>query len=109
MKNLTNNIKTVFNNAFNLAYNLDEVLQIQFNSKEIQGDFQCVDTVKIYQKYKGKPGLNGSTSPKDFAEQIVIHIEENDYFEVKNLNLSGPGFINLFIKDEFIKNEINRL
>jgi len=47
MKNLTNNIKTVFNNAFNLAYNLDEVLQIQFNSKEIQGDFQCVDTVKI--------------------------------------------------------------
>ena len=41
-------------------------------------------------------------SPRDIAEMIVPHLAELSF--VKSASIAGPGFINIFLKDAFLKN-----
>lgn len=63
----------------------------------------------MFQSNKKDGELYGAKSAKQLTDDIITHLEDNEFFEVKNLSVTGPGFINIFIKEEYINNEINRL
>ena len=76
----------------------DEVILSVSNRPDL-GDYQyngCMKLAGIYKK-----------NPKDIAENIVNEIEKTDYFT--NINIAGPGFINLTIKDDVLVKYINEV
>ena len=46
-------------------------------------------------------------NPREVAENIIKKLNEFDIFE--NLNIAGPGFINISIKDEFLFKYLNEI
>ena len=46
-------------------------------------------------------------SPMDIANTIVSNIEENDIIE--EIKIANPGFINFYLKKEFLLNQINKI
>jgi len=44
-------------------------------------------------------------APRDIATKIVAHVPVNELIE--KLDIAGPGFVNIFIKKEFIQEEID--
>lgn len=76
----------------------DEVILSVSNRPDL-GDYQyngCMKLAGIYKK-----------NPRDIAETIVNEIEKTDYFT--NINIAGPGFINLTIKDDVLVKYINEV
>lgn len=61
------------------------------------GDLSC-NAAMMYGKKLGK-------NPREFAESIINSLGSNDKY-IKNANIAGPGFINLFISDEFYRESI---
>ena len=41
-------------------------------------------------------------SPKEIAETIILHVPENEC--IGNVEVSGIGFINIFVKKEYVVN-----
>lgn len=47
---------------------------------------------------------NAKTSPRKLAEKIVVFLEENS--DVEKVEIAGPGFINLFLSQEFYQQKL---
>ena len=80
-----------------LGYNDEVVLNV--SNRPDLGDYQyngCMKLAGIYKK-----------NPRSIAEEIVSELEKINYFT--NINIAGPGFINLTIKDEVLVNYINKV
>ncbi len=86
-----NYIKEVVNN---LGYKLDGVILEKCNIREL-GDFQINFAMKLAKEY-GK-------NPRDIAAQIVEQLDGR----FTNVNIAGPGFINLTISDEYLLDYAN--
>ena len=74
----------------------DEVVLSVSNRPDL-GDYQyngCMKLAGIYKK-----------NPREIAEAIVSELEKLEYFT--NINIAGPGFINLTITDETLVKYIN--
>ena len=78
-----------------LGYNCD--VQINVSSRPELGDYQ----------YNGCMKLAGSMNrnPRDIASEIVSKLKETNYF--KDINIAGPGFINMSLNDETLINYMN--
>lgn len=89
---LSNEIKSIIEN---LGYKDDVVLNV--SNRPDLGDYQYNGCMKLAGVYKEKP--------IDIANKIVNELEGTNYFT--NINIAGPGFINLTIKDEVLVKYIN--
>lgn len=74
----------------------DEVVLNVSNRPEL-GDYQYNACMKLASIYKEKP--------IDIANKIVSELEKTNFFS--NINVAGPGFINLTINDETLVKYIN--
>jgi len=74
----------------------DEVVLNVSNRPEL-GDYQYNGCMKLAGIYKKKP--------IDIANEIIIELNKTKFFS--DVNIAGPGFINLSIKDEVLINYIN--
>ena len=84
-------IKEVVNN---LGYKLDNVVLEKCNLKDL-GDFQVNFAMKLAKEY-GK-------NPRDIAKEVVDKLDNR----FTNINIAGPGFINLTLSDEYLINYAN--
>eukprot|EP00127_Corallochytrium_limacisporum_P004005 Clim_evm54s156 gene=Clim_evmTU54s156 len=61
------------------------------------GDYQCNSAMKIC---KVMAGSIEEKKPIDVAKKIMAQVPPNPY--IKEMSVAGAGFINVFIKDEFL-------
>ena len=95
IKSLENQIKE---DIKSLGYDLD-ILTLAPSSRPEFGDYQINDAMSLGKKY-GK-------NPRDIAEEIAKVLENNSSFT--NVNIAGPGFINVTLTDEFLTQTVEKL
>ena len=78
----------------NLGYELDEVL-LESSSRRDLGEFQINLAMSLAKKY-GK-------NPREIAQNIVDNLDNR----FTNVNIAGPGFINVSISEEYLLNRMN--
>ena len=88
----------ICNSINNLGYNLEKVILNPSSRKEF-GEYQINDAMNLGKKL-GK-------NPREVAEEIVSVLEKDSRFI--NLNIAGPGFINLSLSEDFYINAINEM
>lgn len=94
IKNLEFDIKEILKN---LGYDEDVVVSVS-NRPEL-GDYQ----------YNGCMALAGREhiNPRELAEKIVSELSKNSCY--KNINIAGPGFINISFSDDTLINYMNEI
>lgn len=100
IKIIDKQISEIFGNVINKIYgeyNLKPV-EIAVATNEKFGDFQT-NIAMMNSKIIGK-------NPRVIAEEILNAIPENNIIE--KLEIAGPGFINIFLKDEFLGDYIKK-
>mgnify|MGYP004660021223 CR=1 FL=1 len=91
---LENELKNILNK---LGY-IDEV-KLNVSNRPDLGDYQyngCMKLAGIYKK-----------NPKDIANLLKEELDKTTYF--KDVNIAGPGFINLTLSDDLLTNYINKI
>lgn len=78
----------------NLGYELDEVL-LESSSRRDLGEFQINLAMSLAKKY-GK-------NPREIAQNIVDNLDNR----FTNINIAGPGFINVSISEEYLLKRMN--
>ena len=84
------------NSLSSIGYS-DEFVIITSSNRPDLGEFQyngVMNLAKIYHQ-----------TPRDIADKLVSALEKDSFF--KNVNMAGPGFINLSISDEALIDFIN--
>ena len=92
------NIKNIFSDVASVE-ELAGTLEIQGSSKKEFGDFQT-NFAMINSK---KIGVN----PREIASKIIENFGEND--KIEKLEIAGPGFINIYLKNSFVNGELQKL
>ena len=80
------------------GYDVEEVV-LNVSSRPEFGDYQYNGVMQLAKQY-GK-------NPREIAQQIVDKIKVMDRY--KDINIAGPGFINITFSDEQLINHINEL
>ena len=101
MELLTIQLKKMFleniNNIFN--GNFEDKIIIENSTKKEFGDFQtnfAMITSKILEK-----------NPREIANTIIENLRKNDLIE--KLEVAGPGFINIYLKNSFLNSELKKI
>ena len=76
------------------GYELDDVI-LESSSRRDLGEFQINCSMNLAKKY-GK-------NPREIAQNIVNNLDDR----FKNVNIAGPGFINVSIQDKYLINKMN--
>lgn len=79
----------------NLGYNLERVSLVPSGKPEL-GEFQINEAFSLAKA--------NHENPREVAEKIVSKLDER----FTNVNIAGPGFINISFNDEIIKNYLNK-
>lgn len=93
--NLEKEIKEIIKNA---GYELDN-FSLQLSSRPDLGDYQINDAMTLARTYH--------KNPHQIAEDIKIELEKSPKFT--NVNIAGPGFINISLKDEYLVDVLNKI
>ncbi len=101
MELLTIKLKKLFSENINNIFGADytEKVDIQNSTKKEFGDFQT-NFAMVSSKLIGK-------NPRDIANTLVNNFEKNDIIE--KLEIAGPGFINIYLKNSFLNEEIKKV
>ena len=78
------------------GYDLDSVI-LEPSSRPDLGDYQLNDAMKLSKIYY--------KSPISIANKIAEELKKDTSFT--NINIAGPGFINISLSDEFLINTVN--
>ena len=81
-----------------LNYNVDEVT-LNISSRPEFGDYQYNGVMNLAKEYH--------KNPREIAEEIVERIKKDNIY--KDINLAGPGFINITFSDEQLIKHANEL
>lgn len=81
-----------------VGYEIDDFHLLVSNRPDL-GQYQINDCMNMAKKYH--------KSPIEIANNIKEKLENDDRFE--NINIAGPGFINLSLSDNFLAREINKI
>ena len=92
IKETENYLKNVLKSC---GYELDEVI-LESSSRRDLGEFQINCAMSLAKKY--------STNPREIAQNIVSKLD--DRFE--NVNIAGPGFINVSINEKYLLDRMNK-
>lgn len=95
IKEIKKSLKEKINEA---GYELDEVTFTESSRKDL-GDYQINDAMKLASIYHD--------SPRNIAEKIT-EVLKDDYRFI-NINIAGPGFINLTISPTFLNESLQRI
>ena len=83
--------------------NIDNInindINIEIPAKKENGDYSSNIALTLTKKLH--------KSPMDIANTIVSNIEDNDIIE--EIKIANPGFINFYLKKEFLLNQINKI
>lgn len=93
IKIINNKLKDIFKEC---GYELDQI-ELKKSSRKDLGDYQineCMSLAKAYHK-----------SPIDIANDVKSKMDEQEEFV--NVNIAGPGFINLTLSEKFLLDNIN--
>ncbi|BBM51492.1 arginyl-tRNA synthetase [Leptotrichia trevisanii] len=101
MELLTIKLKKLFSENINNIFGADytEKVDIQNSTKKEFGDFQtnfAMVSSKLIRK-----------NPREIANTLVDNFAENDIIE--KLEIAGPGFINIYLKNSFLNEEIKKV
>ncbi|XP_069183404.1 arginine--tRNA ligase, cytoplasmic isoform X2 [Procambarus clarkii] len=98
MCNILGQLEDVFKNAVHVAYPdvADPVIQIQLSK---HADYQCNAAMSLAKTLKKNPREVGQTLVKSVAPSPMI----------AKMDLSGPGFINIFLSQDFIKQQVTNV
>ena len=101
MELLTNQFKKIFSENINNIFKQDfsEKINIENSTKKEFGDFQT-NFAMMNSKAIGK-------NPREIATTLVENFKENDLIE--KLEIAGPGFINIHLKNNFLNNEVKKI
>ena len=101
MELLTIKLKKLFSENINNIFGADyaEKIDIQNSTKKEFGDFQT-NFAMMNSKAIGK-------NPREIATTLVENFKENDLIE--KLEIAGPGFINIHLKNNFLNNEVKKI
>ncbi len=101
MELLTIKLKKLFSENISRIFGADyiEKIDIQNSTKKEFGDFQT-NFAMVSSKLIGK-------NPREIANIIVENFKENDLIE--KLEIAGPGFINIYLKNSFINKELQKI
>lgn len=95
IKELTASLKEIVNNA---GYEVENLI-LQPSGRKDLGQFQINDAMPLAKKY-GK-------APRMIAEDIAKLLEQDNRFT--NINIAGPGFINITLTDEYLSELMNKI
>ena len=95
IKDLEKDIKNIIEKA---GYNLEK-FTLQPSSRPDLGDYQINDAMSLAKTYH--------KNPHDIAEDIKNELEKDARFT--NLNIAGPGFINITLTDEYLRKLLNMI
>ena len=95
IKNIEKEIKNTIESS---GYSLENFV-LQPSSRPDLGQYQINDSMVLAKKY-GK-------NPRDIANDIVKELEKDKRFT--NINIAGPGFINISLTDEYLTELLNMI
>ena len=95
IKKLENDIKDILKNA---GYEVDRVLLEPSNRRDL-GEYQINNAMQLAKTYH--------ENPRDIATKIVSELEKDKRFT--NLNIAGPGFINITLSDQYTYDFLNEI
>ena len=95
IKTIEKEIKNIIESS---GYSLENFV-LQPSSRTDLGQYQINDSMVLAKKY-GK-------NPRDVATDIVKELEKDKRF--KNINIAGPGFINISLTDEYLTELLNMI
>lgn len=101
MKIITKDLTDLFEKVVSMLYPDKDLkaLEISIATNENFGDFQC-NFAMMNSKIIGE-------NPRKIAEAIKENFPENDI--VEKIEIAGPGFINIFLKNSYISSIINKI
>ena len=80
------------------GYEIDNFI-LQVSNRPDLGDYQINDAMSLAKAYH--------ENPRDIAEKIKAKLERDPRFT--NINIAGPGFINISFSDEFLIDSVNSI
>lgn len=106
MININQRLQGIFRIAIKLAYPRLEnpPLAVTPSQGAKFGDYQCNSAMAISQLLKAE---GEKSNPREIAQKIVNSIPKNDIIE--NVDIAGPGFINVNLKREFVSKLLKSL
>ena len=100
--NLKEQIKEMINSALNelsIEFNLESIV-VEVPKKREQGDFSTNIAMQLTKVLKN--------NPRNIAEKIVEVLSKNTN-EIKTIEIAGPGFINIYLNDEYVFSGISNV
>ena len=100
--NLKEQIKEMINSALNelsIEFNLESIV-VEVPKKREQGDFSNNIAMQLTNVFK--------YNPRNIAEKIVEVLSKNTN-EIKTIEIAGPGFINIYLNDEYVFSGISNV
>ena len=95
IKTLTKDLQKIVSQA---GYEVENLI-LQPSGRKDLGQYQLNDAMTLAKKY----GIN----PRMIAEDIAKELEKDNRFT--NINIAGPGFINITLTDEYLVEIINKI
>ena len=95
IKNITKELQNIVKKA---GYEVENLV-LQPSGRKDLGQYQLNDAMPLAKKY-GK-------NPRMIAEDIVKILEQDSRFT--NINIAGPGFINITLTDEYLVELLNKI
>ncbi len=95
IKKLETDIKGILKKA---GYEVDKVLLEPSNRRDL-GEYQINNAMQLTKIYH--------ENPRDIAAKIVTELEKDNRFT--NINIAGPGFINISFSDQYIYDFLNEI
>ena len=90
--------KEIINAVKKAGFDIEQV-ELTISNRPELGDYQINDAMKLAKVYH--------KNPHEIADKIKTELEKNNKFV--NVNIAGPGFINLSISDEALIEFLNKL
>ena len=100
--NLKEQIKEMINSALNelsIEFNSESIV-VEVPKKREQGDFSTNIAMQLTKVLKD--------NPRNIAEKIVEVLSKNTN-EIKTIEIAGPGFINIYLNDEYVFSGISNV
>lgn len=95
LKELEQELKEIVKKA---GYDVEK-LSLETSNRRDLGEYQLNDAMQLAKTYK--------ENPRTIAAKIVEELEKNNHFT--NINIAGPGFINISLSEEYTIEILNRI
>lgn len=95
LKELKNSLTNIIKSA---GYNVEDIIFVSSSRKDL-GDFQINDAMRLAKIY--------NENPREIATKIADILKKDPRFI--NINIAGPGFINLTLSPYFLQTSLNQI